>query len=257
MLRSIFTIAGLLAFSAAVPIGQDSAQSDASLLRTARDPSTLPREPFCAISAGCQGSAEEVHGDDDDGKRYGLRIANRGDAEATYFIYQNSCDCVPLKYVAVAAGGTRFVALAAGFQGRVVRGTAAMNLDGRPHRLGTWVEVNVGADDGVGWGNVSLIKGCDGAAEVEALDGTGARTGFDDWLLDGAPPGAYKAKDNGVRVIGETEALDNPLDILFVPRDYLAGILGYAKAYIDDHHGNPVIRSGSGRLAVTFYKGRT
>ncbi|KAI1636478.1 hypothetical protein F4809DRAFT_381671 [Biscogniauxia mediterranea] len=264
MLRSIFTFAGLLALSAAVPIGQDATPSSSSHLKAVRAPMELPRtspvldtrEASCAISLGCQSAAEEVTGDTDDGTTWGLRITNSGDETATYFLYQNSCDCVPYKYITIEANCTSFVALSTGFQGRIVRGTTEMNLDGNSHLLGTWVEVNIGSD-GVAWGNISLIKGCDGAAAIAALDGTAVSTGFDEWLLDGAPDDAYEAKDDGVKVIKQTEALDNANTIIYASRDYLAGKLGYTKAYVDDHHGNPVICSSNGRMAITFYKGRT
>ncbi|KAI6081174.1 hypothetical protein F4821DRAFT_249938 [Hypoxylon rubiginosum] len=160
-----------------------------------------------------------------------------------------------MKYVTLSAGQSAFISLPDGFQGRIVRGTTDVNLDGQPHTLGTWLEIGFDSNgSGKGYADVSLIRGCDGAVSVSALDGTGAATGFSQNVLSGAPADALDAKDSGAKVIKATEGLLSA--IVNVSRDYLANLLGYDKAYIDDYHGNPVISSSNQRFSATFYAGK-
>ncbi|KAI1375330.1 hypothetical protein F4677DRAFT_134798 [Hypoxylon crocopeplum] len=188
----------------------------------------------------------------------GLQLHNADSKTRSFFVYANNCDAIPLKFVTINAGQTQFVSLPAQFQGRVVRGTEAVNLDGKAHWLGTWLEIGLDvapAPTGKGWADVSLIRGCDGAVSIAALDGTGAATGFSDArILDDAPAAVLQAKDSGAKVVQATEGLLSV--VVASARDYLAGRLGYGKAYIDDYHGNPVICSVNKRFSATFYRGR-
>ncbi|KAI1405357.1 hypothetical protein F4819DRAFT_510329 [Hypoxylon fuscum] len=242
MLKPTFTFLGLLlATAAALPANVGSLYS--------HNPSALsPRS-----TGSCATKATQTFGDPDQNGA-GIQLKNGDSQSRSYFVYQNSCDYIPLKYITIGAGQTQFVSLPAGFQGRVVRGTEAVNLDGQPHTLGTWLELGLDGT-GKGWADVSLIRGCDGAVSVAAMDGSGVSTGFDDSsILDGAPEGAYDTKQSGAKVLKATEGLLSV--VVDVVRDYLASKLGYDKAYIDDYHGNPVICSSNERFSATFYHGR-
>ncbi|KAI4867649.1 hypothetical protein F4820DRAFT_412933 [Hypoxylon rubiginosum] len=209
-----------------------------------------------ATRGGCTTRAEQVQGTSSDTNGRGVQVKNADSQSRSFFVYANSCDYVPLKYVTLGAGQSAFVSLPQAFQGRIVRGTTQVNLDGRPHLLGTWLEIGLDGDgSGKGWADVSLIRGCDGAVSVAAADGTGASTGFQDSsILDDAPGDALEAKDSGSKVIKATEGLLSV--VVEAARDYLASKLGYDKAYIDDYHGNPVICSSNERFSATFYRGR-
>ncbi|KAI1465514.1 uncharacterized protein F4812DRAFT_439074 [Daldinia caldariorum] len=235
MLGSLFTLTNLLLSTAvALPSG---------IIRSSHLSGGLSPRASCATQAtdatneGDQGGA-------------GIKLSNSGNGTRSYFVYENSCDSIPLKYVTVNAGETKFVALPALFQGRIVRGTDA-NLDGQPHLLGTWLELGF---DGTGkaYGDVSLIRGCDGPVTLAADDGTGVSTGFDDpSVLADAPEGVFQLASDGSKVIEATEGLLSA--VVDAARDYLASKIGYDKAYIDDYHGNPVICSSNERFNATFY----
>ncbi|RYP62179.1 hypothetical protein DL769_007420 [Monosporascus sp. CRB-8-3] len=185
----------------------------------------------------------------------GIKLTNRDDEERSFYFYWNSCDSIPYAHLSMPARGSRFVSLPAGFQGRATRGTDETHLNGQPQLLGTWVEFSfpVGDDYG-GWGDVSLIRGCDGAATVRALDGSGPLKGFEHWVLDGAPQEAYDTKESGaevIRAIGDVTIQQEA-----IARDYLLSRVNLSDVYIDNEHGNPVICSANFRFAVTFFKGR-
>lgn len=253
MLKAL-TFAALVVVGSAFPITED-AHTVSKQVRGNSVAVEISNDCYYPAGTTCSTKAQNITGDTDDGQKTGVVVNNKDCVAHSYFFYQNSCDCVPWKYISIPANGTKFVALNAGFQGRMMRGTEAANLDGKTHLLGTWTEFSWDAD-GRGWADVSLIKGCDGAVDIKAIDGIGASVGFNTSVLDDAPPGAYKRKSTGSKVIMETEALGDYTKINTIPRDWLAGKIGYKKAYIDDHHGNPDICSVNGRFAINFWPGR-
>ncbi|KAI0377659.1 hypothetical protein F5Y04DRAFT_284727 [Hypomontagnella monticulosa] len=231
MLKSILTLSTLLLSATALPSG-------------------LPHNPrsLSPRNGPCATHAQKADNDADTGGP-GVQLHNADGSAHSYFVYANSCDAIPLKYTSIAGGASKFIALPAGFQGRIVRGSEAVNLDGRPHLLGTWLEITLD-NPGSGWSDVSLIRGCDGAVTVAAWDGSGVSTGFQDQgILDEAPQGILEGA-----VIKATEGLASVVVQPVV--DYLARKIGYDKAYIDDYHGNPVISSANQRFQATFYRGR-
>ncbi|KAK8043148.1 hypothetical protein PG994_013631 [Apiospora phragmitis] len=209
----------------------------------------------------------------DANKGLGLSIENADSQPRSYFVYSNGCDTMPYIYVAdVAAGQTVFVSLPAKFQGRVQRGTHEVHVaraKGPDTSLGTWLELGYDAD-GRSYGDVSLIRGCDGAVTLRTTDGSGVATGFSQACMAGAPAGALGTKLSGGKAVRATERGKTPQDanpndglpvVLPVPRDWLLKTLsdgnGRAekKAYIDDFHGNPVICDTKGRWRATFHQG--
>jgi hypothetical protein len=254
MFKSLLSFASLLVAAAALPAAGDTGIS-AIAARV-----TIPTESHvlpCVMAAnlGCPSAPTKTTGDKDDGKSHGIILHNDDTAARSFFFYKNSCECIPYKYISIPAKGQAFVSLATGFQGRIMRGTEKAMLDGASHILGSWAEFTIDST-GIGWGDVSLIKGCDGAVAIKSLDGSNSKTGFSQNLLSGAPDAAYKLKSvTGSKAIMETESLVDANVINAASRDYLAGKLGYNVAYIDDHHTNPVIRSGNGRFDVTMYAG--
>lgn len=53
----------------------------------------------------------------------GIRITNADSTWRAFFVYHNTCDYIPYKYIWVNSNSTEFVSLPAGFAGRIVRGT--------------------------------------------------------------------------------------------------------------------------------------
>ncbi|KAI1413137.1 hypothetical protein F5Y13DRAFT_31472 [Hypoxylon sp. FL1857] len=212
-------------------------------------------EPGKLAPRDCATQAEKIDGTDTNGR--GVELHNADSETRSFFMYENSCDTMPSQYVTISAGGKAFMPFHATFEGRVVRGTEEFNLDGKSHRLGTWLEMSLDKD-GNGWGDVSLIRGCDGPVTIEALDPTGVSRGFtDESVLFDAPEEVLFAKASGVKVINATEYEgSNPPVIIPPVVNYLMSRLDPTQQYIDDFHGNPDIKSTTGRFKATFYKGK-
>ncbi|KAH8668442.1 hypothetical protein BX600DRAFT_480677 [Xylariales sp. PMI_506] len=182
----------------------------------------------------------------------GVEITNSDSVWAGFYFYYNNCDDVPYKYVWIDAGQTVFVSLPSDFQGRATRGVDAYNLDGQPQLLASWFEFSF---DSAGiWGDISLIRGCDGAVFMWATDGSAAWKGFTQDILDGAPSGAYATKSDGQSVIMNTENLDGSINT--IPRDWDLNQVGAEYVYVDDEHGSPVILSTNGRFGTWWPAGR-
>ncbi|ROW02539.1 hypothetical protein VMCG_05995 [Cytospora schulzeri] len=135
----------------------------------------------------------------------GVDITNASGEEATYYFCNNNSNgdgtadpglpCTNLETtVVVPPSGSKTVDLSADFKGRVVRST---------DMPATWVEIQVKADDGNAWGDVSLQPGCDGAATVAPTDGgSSATVGFTNTdIVAKAPDTAKTTRGDGVSVI--------------------------------------------------------
>ncbi|CAN8105916.1 unnamed protein product [Discula destructiva] len=191
---------------------------------------------------------------DDDGGGLGVFITNADVFNRqAFFVYHNLCDYVPFKYLWVDAGATAFLSIPVGFQGRIVRGNEQWNLGGIPRPLGTWFEFSLDNNSWI-WGDVSLIRGCDGSVLMWALDSSGAWKGFTQWILDGAPFKAYDKKPSGQWVLKATEGWNGSTDP--IPRDWELKMVGAEYVYVDDGHGSPVIASTNGRFATYWSPGR-
>lgn len=175
----------------------------------------------------CATSATLTWGDTDTGG-IGVTIENADTDWRGFYIYYNSCDYIPYKYIWIAAGATEFVSLPSDFQGRIVRGVDAYNLDGEPQLLATWLEITM--TDGIMYTDISLIRGCDGASLIWSLDGSGAWKGFTQWILDGAPTGAYDEKNDGQWVLAATEGADAVVNT--IPRDWEIAEVGADYVYV-------------------------
>ncbi|KAK3939599.1 hypothetical protein QBC46DRAFT_387389 [Diplogelasinospora grovesii] len=201
----------------------------------------------------CNGSPTFTWGDTDNGGK-GILITN-GDSAGWrgFYVYHNGCDSVPYKYIWVNAGETEFISLPDQFEGRIVRGVDSSMLSGSPQLLASWFEVSWD-QNGVAWGDVSLIRGCDGGVLMWSTDGSGAWKGFTQWILDGAPTGAYDMKNDGQWVLKATENADGSLNT--IPRDWEIQQVGIEYVYVDDYHGNPVISGNDGRFGTYWPAGR-
>ena len=200
----------------------------------------------------CSGTPILTWGDQDNGGK-GITIANAGNDWRGFYIYHNSCDSVPWKYIWIEPGKTQFVSFPDGFEGRIQRGVDNYMLNGQPQLLGSWFEISWDKY-GVGWGDVSLIRGCDGGILTWSLDNSGAWKGFTQWILDGAPNGAYDMKNDGQWVIKATEGANAVINT--VPRDWDLQKVGAEYVYVDDSHGSPVISSNNGRFGTYWPEGR-
>lgn len=87
-----------------------------------------------------------------------------------------------------------------------------------------------------------------------ATDSSGAWKGFTQWILDGAPSGAYDTKPSGQQVLAATENWNGSANP--VPRDWEIAKIGTENVYVDDGHGNPVITSTNGRFGTYWAAGR-
>lgn len=84
--------------------------------------SGVSREALASVSAwNCTTSSIPTLGDADNGSN-GVLITNADTQWRAFFLYHNTCDDIPWKYIWIAPGATRFVSLPALFEGRIVRG---------------------------------------------------------------------------------------------------------------------------------------
>lgn len=134
----------------------------------------------------------------------------------------------------------------------MVRGNPAYNLDGGVHNLGTWVELSLeGPPSAAAWGDISLLQGCDGAATVAAMDGSGISTGFTQDMITGAPAVVLMTKADGSVAIAKTvgEGANE------AAREYELSLLDPMKNASIIAQYTPVIESRNGRFLVTMYYG--
>ena len=190
-------------------------------------------------------------GDNDDGGR-GIQITNSGSDWRGFYIYHNTCEYVPWKYIWIAPGATQFVSFPALWEGRVVRGVDSM-LNGQAQPLASWLEIGWDVSD-IGWADVSLIRGCDGGILTWDLGNGNSWKGFTQWVLDGAPGNSYDQKADGQWVLKATENWDGSINT--DPRDWELQKIGEQYVYVDDYHGNPVISSPSRRFGSYWPDGR-
>ncbi|KAI0403471.1 hypothetical protein F4802DRAFT_290819 [Xylaria palmicola] len=189
-------------------------------------------------------------GDEEDGP--GFWITNHDDSPvANYFLYENSRDEHPWKYVSVPAGARAFVSVCGTWQGRIVRGVPAINLDGGVHNLGTWFKSSL-APNGWIWGDISFLEGCDGGGGVAATDGSNVSRACYADLLTGAPSAALTTKQTGTEVLAKLVG-DAPNQ---AARDWDLSRCDADEIWINSKNSEPVIKSTNGRLEFIFYKGR-
>lgn len=185
----------------------------------------------------------------------GVDITNASGSDATYYFCNNISNgdgtadpglpCTDqVASVTLQPNQSKAVTLPTSFKGRVVRST---------DMPATWVEVQVMADDGNAWGDVSLQTGCDGAATVAPTDGgSSATVGFSDTdIVANAPDSAKTTRVDGVSVIATPWSMGTILNADAV--DYLKRVVGVAKAYIDNTSQTDVAVSSNNRLAVVMY----
>jgi hypothetical protein len=153
----------------------------------------------------------------------------------------------------MTAGSAIFLSVCPTFQGRLVRGNPTYNLDNTPHsNLGTWVELGWdGPPSYVAWGDVSLLQGCDGAALIEAADGTAMWTGFSVDLLSRAPSNALTVKNGGGHMLDATVGEEGNN---WTRAWELANLNPSTEAFVIDMY-KPVIASQTGRFNVWMYAG--
>lgn len=218
----------------------------------------------------CTTSPVFTWGDDDNGGT-GVFITNADTRNwQAFYVYHDTCDSIPFKYIWIGAGLTQFISLPPLFEGRISRGSDEVishasqpnlkttdilkwNLGGIARPLGTWFEFALDNSAWI-WGDISLIRGCDGPVLMWSLDTSGSWKGFTQDILDGAPPNAYAMKPSGQWVLEATKAWNGTINT--VPRDWELQTVGAAFAYIDDDHGAPVIVSKNGRFGTYWLQGR-
>ncbi|KAI1858946.1 uncharacterized protein JN550_012304 [Neoarthrinium moseri] len=194
--------------------------------------------------------ADTVHTSGDPTSGPGVWITHNDAAEGNYFLYENLRDAKPWKHITIPQGARRFVQLCPTWQGRLVRGTAKVNLDGKDHKLGTWVESSM--SNGALHGDVSFLRGCDGGAKIITTDGSKLSRGCEGDLLNGAPPAALVAKDSGVKVLADLEGSGEANN---AARQWLKSKCSESQVYLG-HGVDPVINSVNGQLEVVFSAGR-
>ncbi|KAI0415157.1 hypothetical protein F5X98DRAFT_389311 [Xylaria grammica] len=207
-----------------------------------------------AADIGYCGSLDEptivTTGDNVDGP--GFFIANYDDSpEATYFLYENSRDEHPWKYISLRKGTVAFVSVCETWQGRVVRGTPEINLDGKVHNLGTWFKSSI-APNGWMWGDISFLEGCDGGGGVASTDGSNVTRECNETLLAGAPSSALATKETGTQVLAKLVG-NTPNQ---VAKEWELSKCSMDEVWIDGSNSAPVIKSTNGRLRFIFYQGK-
>ena len=191
-------------------------------------------------------------GDNDDGGR-GISITNAGSDWRGFYMYHNTCENVPWKYIWIGPGATQFISFPYLWEGRVVRGVDSSMLNGQAQPLASWLEISWDKND-VGWADLSLIRGYDGSILTWDMGNGNSWKGFTQSIMDGCPGDCYQQKADGQWVIKETENWDGSINT--APRDWFLSQVGESVAYVDDYHGNPVISSSSKRFGSYWPDGR-
>ncbi|KAI8623541.1 hypothetical protein F5Y19DRAFT_371469 [Xylariaceae sp. FL1651] len=182
----------------------------------------------------------------------GFWITNMDDdPNVKYFLYENSRDEHPWKYLSIPQGGRAFVSVCNTWQGRVVRGLPSINTDNKAHNLGTWFKSSIGLD-GIMWGDISFLEGCDGGGSVTATDGSNVTRECLQDMLTGAPSTALTTKDTGSRIISKLVGVRNNEPAKSWELSKCSG----DAIWMDTGNSSPVINSSNGRLEFVFYKGR-
>ncbi|KAK6200771.1 hypothetical protein LQW54_009575 [Pestalotiopsis sp. IQ-011] len=181
----------------------------------------------------------------------GFWITNNDGVKGDYFIYENSRDNHPWKYITIDNGARSFIQICSTFQGHVVRGTTATNLDNKVHNLSTWAVANVDAAGAV-WGAISFLEGSDGGGSVRATDGTQQRRECVADVLDGAPAAALAPKGSGAMVLNKVVGEGASVDAMH----WMLAKCSADQVYMEEPGPNPVIKSDNGRLEFIFSQGR-
>jgi len=189
---------------------------------------------------------EEAHGP-------GIVLTNASSQEQTYNFYDNFWNGEgtaganfdhPTNPTTVGPGATTFVELPTSFKGRVQRGTQLP---------ATWVEFQISAsNDNAAHGDISLQQGCDGAATINATDGSGRSGGFSQDILSNAPATAVQNKPDGTNALATTMGnwMSGPNQAAI---DYENQMVGQQHAYITGGTGTDDVASSNNCFAVTFY----
>ena len=196
----------------------------------------------------------------------GICLQNSASSEQTFSFFQNTGDSNGAAFPAkdpvegldtvVPAGESRWVSLALDFKGRVQRTKLYPS---------TWAEFQIQdtltvnhTPDFKAHGDISLIQGNDGAAEIAALDGSGQKNGFSQDLISGAPQAAlYTRAEDGKVVLANTEFapfpfIDGNPDALAWEESQL-GTTAPMKAYTRNNSPVADVSSSNNALLFTFY----
>ena len=193
-----------------------------------------------------------TQGDPDDGGR-GLTITNAAAETQSFYIYHNTCDNIPWKYISIAPNATQFVSFPERWEGRVTRGVDSDMLNGQAQSIASWLEISWDVNN-AGWIDVSLIRGCDGGILTWDLGNGNAWKGFTQDVLSGAPGDAFTNKPDGASVLMATENWDGSINTSV--DNWLLQQVGPTNAYIDDHNGNPVFSAPGSRIGSYWPEGR-
>ncbi|KAH8651055.1 hypothetical protein BX600DRAFT_553974 [Xylariales sp. PMI_506] len=275
MVSSLITLTSLLAATAmalpgpngALPkrnVTADTLTWDTLQQAMAVDPSTfqsykvggLVREPrhtnetSALTKRACATTPAYSWGDTDEGGP-GILIGNAGTDYRWFYFYENGCNTVAYQYTLVPPGYFVYYALPSLFAGRITRGTNEYDLYGQADPA-TWFEFSLDENNWI-WGDISLIRGCDGPAVLYATDGSGSWKGWNSDIISDAPAGATTYKADGSLVIQATEGENAVINT--IPDEWDLAQVGPDYVYCDDSHGAPVIASTNGRFGVGFPDG--
>ncbi|KAI1431534.1 hypothetical protein GGR50DRAFT_697887 [Xylaria sp. CBS 124048] len=254
MLAGLLTLLGCFFFVHFVICTPGATSLDTASPNSPNSPVTDGKRVRAAPPIGYCGGLNDTTilttGDDLAGPGFWITDGDVGAETKFFFLYENSRDEHPWKYLSLAAGGTAFVSVCETWEGRVVRGLPSVNMDGKVHNLGTWFQSSIAAD-GWMWGAISFLEGCDGGGSVSATDGSSDIRECDMDLLTQAPADALATKDTG------TQALDKLVGDTAngAARDWELAKCSPDQVWIDVNNTGPVIKSTNGRLAFTFFLG--
>ncbi|KAB5522112.1 hypothetical protein GE09DRAFT_1195236 [Coniochaeta sp. 2T2.1] len=186
-----------------------------------------------------------TYGDVDDGGPGIILQDNDNNLEQPhyYFLYENSRDTHPWKYTLVHPHlplTFRFLLPLTLPEANPRHPNLPLPLPNLPR------PPRPGAPSTNGWADISLLQGCDGAATVAALDGSGVSTGFTGDLLTGAPAAVLRGKDDGSLAIAKTVG-ERASD---AAREYELSLLDPMRDASIVEEYKPAIGSGNGRFVV-------
>ena len=250
---SCYTVdGGAPASSAAAPAGSSAAAP--AVAEKVAEPASSSSASSAPPSSNT-GSASSGSGGSDSGP--GAHIFNKGSSTQTYVFYENDGNGAgqssnPGQSISLDAGSDKIVSLPTSWKGHVQRGQSDTSVISPA----TWAELQVQADDGSAWGDISLQKGCDGAAKIISATDASQAFGFEQDIISGAPDAAKVKTADGQPALGFTTGgwmgttLEQPNQAAI---SWEQEQVGQSQVYILGGTGTQVVKSSNNVLHVEFY----
>ena len=233
----------------------DAPAASAAPAPAAAAPEEKVAEPASHAAAPSPKQSASSGSDSDSGP--GAHIFNKGSTTQTYAFYANNpygqaTSPDDDKTITLTPGSDKFVPLDLSWKGHVQRAQSNQHVSS----AATWAEIQVQAAGGnEAWGDISLQKGCDGAAMIISPQ-EGSQYGFTKDIISSAPAAAKVKTFDGQDALGYTEpgymgAINEVRNQAAV--DWENSEVGQDQVYIVGGSGTNVVHSSTNILHVEFY----